>query len=69
MSSAKKCDRCGRYYDENREYQKNVNGYKGFYDGMSMTTTSDFNVDAVDLCDKCITALRLFLNGAKVVAE
>lgn len=69
MAKATKCDRCGKYYDENREHQKNINGHKGYYDGFVTTTTSGFYPDTLELCDECITELKLFINGAKVVKK
>jgi len=52
MSDAKKCDRCGSYYDShlNREYRLQKDTNKG-------STTPTANYQARDLCGECYDAL------------
>lgn len=56
MSDAKKCDRCGAFYVQNREPN-----YKVTYD--------DFGelIDPItyDLCDNCTMKLEAFLKGVE----
>ena len=37
MATAKKCDRCGKYYDKNIEHKQNINGRLYYEDGMCFT--------------------------------
>ena len=58
MAQARKCDRCGKYYDGNelyklRRYDERMVGIR--FDGYS-------NIDhSIDLCDDCLKALIKFL--------
>lgn len=64
MANAKKCDRCGGYYDKNMVtlpekntivrtvYFETINGYNSGTE--------------YDLCDKCFTKLFKFLGGAEL---
>ena len=54
MAIAKKCDRCGKYYDKKH--------------GMCFTV-SELNTDFKDLCDECLDKLHIFLNGAELIME
>ena len=70
MATAKKCDRCGKYYDKNIEHKQNINGRLYYEDGMCFTTTAyKINADFKDLCDKCLDKLHIFLNGAELIME
>lgn len=62
MAIAKKCDRCGKYYDKNIEHKQNINGRLYYEDGMCFTIFKD-------LCDECLEELHMFLNGAKLILE
>lgn len=65
MATAKKCDRCGKYYDDNQQYPGSHNGYKSIIDGMSFTMKNGSLEQTYDLCDDCITLLKEWLKGEK----
>lgn len=67
MANAKKCDRCGAYYDNNTEHTRTVANEKRHYSGMCMLTDAGHRLDSRDLCDTCITELKLFINGRGIV--
>lgn len=70
MATAKRCDRCGKYYDKNIEHKQNINGRLYYEDGMCFTTTAyELNTDFKDLCDECLNKLHIFLNGAELIME
>ena len=62
MANAKKCDRCGAYYDSNCMHQRYNSAQAQYYSGMCMLTTLGNHLDIRDLCDECITDLKIFLN-------
>ncbi len=45
MADAKKCDRCGKYYDENNRKMWLYNGNPNY-------------TNPLDLCEKCVTDLK-----------
>ena len=61
MADAKKCDRCGAYYDTNKG-AKSINGY--FVRGVRICTSISNSTIKVDLCDDCINKLYDFLYGS-----
>ena len=65
MATAKKCDRCGKYYDDNKQYPASHNGFKSYIDGMAFTTKNGSLGQTYDLCDECITLLKEWLKGEK----
>ena len=71
MATAKKCDRCGKYYDKNIEHKQNINGRLYYEDGMCFTiaTMVEVTTDFKDLCDECLDKLHIFLNGAELIME
>ena len=56
MANAKKCDRCGKYYDIN--HAKSMHG--NFVTSISINSTSQYH-QVFDLCDECIVDLYKFL--------
>ena len=68
MAIAKKCDRCGKYYDKNTEHKQNISGRLYYEDGMCFTV-DELNTDFKDLCDDCLDKLHIFLNGAELIME
>ena len=56
MANAKKCDRCGKYYDKNKGV-KSINGC--FVRGIRLETSGPYT--DLDLCDSCISELYTFL--------
>lgn len=65
MANAKKCDRCGKYYDKNETYPTDTNYGKSRIDGMAFTSTNGECCKAHDLCDECIGLLKEWLKGEK----
>lgn len=62
MANAMKCDRCGQYYDENKQHKTTgrISGSK--ITGISLVC--DLGSDTwIDLCDDCITDLKEFMKG------
>ena len=53
MADAKKCDRCGRYYDDESSKDKNfkVNGETVYQ--IALINASDGRICEYDLCDQC----------------
>ena len=49
MANAKKCDRCGKYYDKNDHK-------------IWLYTASPDARNALDLCDECVTELKKWLD-------
>ena len=68
MAIAKKCDRCGKYYDKNTEHKQNIGGRLYYEDGMCFTV-DEVTTDFKDLCDDCLYKLHIFLNGAELIME
>ena len=62
MAAAKKCDRCGKFYDRNTRINKGL--YKNeFIDGIVKTTNIGNYLNQIDLCDECLGKLDIFLSG------
>lgn len=66
MANAKKCDRCGRYFDKNTGHTRNVGNEKYHYVGVCMRTSGGHRLDEKDLCDECITKFKRFINGEEL---
>lgn len=66
MANAKKCDRCGVFYEKNVDYPVNTNGIKTVINGMCMTTKIGHTRQETDLCDTCLGKLNLFLSGVEL---
>lgn len=66
MANAKKCDRCGAFYEKNVQYPKSIGCCKTVADGVCLSTKSGDTVDYMDLCDDCLSALDNFLNMVEV---
>lgn len=61
MAQAKKCDRCGAFYENNTRYPVSIRSCKTAIDGITFSTRNDDTVGYMDLCDDCITELKAFL--------
>lgn len=62
MANVKKCDRCGKYYDKN--IQHTVKSFGSVIAGIAFVTDRDFTDKRFDLCDDCMTKLKIWLfNG------
>lgn len=65
MAAAKKCDRCGKFYDRNTRINKGR--YKNeFIDGIVKTTNIGNYLNQIDLCDECLDKLDIFLSGIEL---
>ena len=58
MATARKCDRCGNYYDNNTKYNS-ISPYTGYICGLTTLQSRGFDYDketclTYDLCDKCL---------------
>lgn len=64
MAEAIKCDRCGKYYEENIEHRTNGSIIGGTISGIA-TVSSVRNIDKwYDLCDSCLSDLKKFMGDA-----
>ena len=64
MASAKKCDRCGNYYDANTKYPRNSR----YICGLSTLISHGFGYEVkqgaeYDLCDECLESFYNWLKG------
>ena len=64
MANAKKCDRCGSYYDKNKGVGS-IN--RCFVSGIRLETSGPYR--SLDLCDSCIYDLYTFLGLKKEEEE
>ena len=65
MAAAKKCDRCGKFYDRNNRMNKGL--YKNeFIDGIAKTTNIGNYLNQIDLCDERLDKLDIFLSGIEL---
>lgn len=62
MANAKKCDRCGKYYDNNETY---INGWRTT--GLETISNSSGGFGGrYDLCDDCLKEfIEVFMKGEK----
>lgn len=60
--NAKKCDRCGAYYDKNKKHKTFGRISGGVISGIWMVDRNGTNERRFDLCDDCIGDLKEFLN-------
>ena len=58
MSNAKKCDRCGKFYDKYKGVRRIEGGF--FYDSIAL---SGDKCAFIDLCETCMTDLINWLDG------
>lgn len=67
MANAKKCDRCGKFYEKNFE-----TGFEGsrIAAGVEFTNSCNaFTFDRRDLCDDCIVQFKRFMAGCELKEE
>lgn len=67
MAKAKKCDRCGTFYEKNTRFPRAVVSGSAVTDGIAFTCSNGAVVGYVDLCDDCLTKAELFLRGRDIV--
>ena len=65
MANAKKCDRCGKYYDKNKQHPFTGSAMVSVIDGVAFTRQDGGITNCYDLCDDCITLLKEWLKGEK----
>lgn len=64
MALAKKCNRCGKYYDPYPAGNRNrCNGIRKCF--ILDNGTVSYNNDAIDLCEECMKAFDEFMIGGK----
>lgn len=67
MAEAKKCDRCGRFYETNSSHETVGRIYNGIIGGIATASRGGSADKWFDLCDDCILDLLKFMKGAKVI--
>ena len=65
MANAKKCDRCGQFYDN---YP--IGNSVGIYNGIRRVRKDEFGSimaerETIDLCEKCMSEFAEFLSNRK----
>ncbi|MFQ9509500.1 MAG: hypothetical protein ACLRZ7_00815 [Lachnospiraceae bacterium] len=63
MANAMKCDRCGQYYDENKQHKTTGCILGSKITGISLVCGDGSSDTWIDLCDDCITDLKEFMKG------
>ena len=66
MAQARKCDRCGKFYEKNFE---TANKSKTTVAGVCFITTQDLSIEDKDLCDDCIVQFKKFMAGCELKEE
>lgn len=60
MAMVRKCDRCGKYYDENSKY---IWGFgRAQIIGLCFETIYGNHSNKIDLCDECLGKVKEFLD-------
>lgn len=58
MADAKKCDRCGVFYEDNSNHKSWTRNIVGIF-----LSYQDTHLDRYDLCDDCVEKLKEFLSN------
>lgn len=66
MANAKKCDRCGKFYENNKKHETSGRIHGSKLTGISTTDTNTCSDKWFDLCDDCLTDLFEFLSGKEL---
>jgi hypothetical protein len=66
MADAKKCDRCGKYYDE-QEKKYTVDG--NILASIKFISKQNCMIGRCDLCDECAKKLVQFMNPSRMAVE
>ena len=69
MANAKKCDRCGKYYDENAIFKSSNCFNCQCVSSVTEMTVGGYHYKNYDLCDDCIADFRAFISGRKLAEE
>lgn len=71
MANAKKCDRCGNYYDENKTKPRELTG--GYVMAKLKTLThasaTSYTDEVFDLCDECLGKFYSFMDGRELAEK
>lgn len=65
MAIVKKCDRCGKHYDENITFKTCEPFFNYILTGIATVDQSHESDKIYDLCDDCIADLFEFLNNER----
>ena len=60
--NAKKCDRCGRYYDKNSKHRDESFSEEAYAAGAQIYNSNNKYWGAWDLCDDCLTEFFNWVN-------
>lgn len=62
MASAKKCDRCGKYYDNNEAIRQGITNIgDSTIIAIKYVYHNNISVERFDLCDDCVQKLKDFM--------
>ena len=67
--TARKCYRCGKYYDKNEKVHTSARGTKYTPSGIVEESIYGGYYSHKDLCDDCLEKLEKFLNGAELMED
>lgn len=62
MSEAKKCDRCGKFYEENELMESKCSVLGSTIGGINTATKDGRKDEHFDLCDDCVKSLFIWKN-------
>lgn len=65
MAEAMKCDRCGKFYEDNTKVETEGRIKGGTIGGVATTTKRGEWDRDYDLCDECVEAFKRFMKGEK----
>lgn len=65
MANAKKCDRCGIYYDKNTDHKTTGRLIGSIISGVATIDRMCDRDKSYDLCDNCLTDLFEFLENKR----
>lgn len=65
MADAKKCDRCGKYYEKNEEhkYTEEMQHKSMIAARIQIRSVSGFMLTDYDMCDECLSRFKEFMDG------
>lgn len=61
MAEAKKCDKCGKFYEDNKRYHGIINT-GNFVNGLTLSVINGIDDKHFDLCDDCVGQVLTLLN-------
>lgn len=69
MADAKKCDRCGKYYDDESSKDKHFKVNDETVYQVALINASDHHICEYDLCDECCMDMFWWCNEEEVEHE